>query len=280
MVRIPLLKKLLVALDGSPHSAAALAHALSLAAAAEATVTGIHIVDAAAVDTSFVADLSGSLGFQPFLNLNAELHDALRTLGRTVLADFEQRAAEARVSAHAVLAEGFVVSELLRAARDHDLVFLGAHGTGQKRGKLLGGHADALLRRLDRPAWLAPALAAPISRPLAAFDGSEKSRRALVLAAELARLLSVRLDVLTVSAEPAEISARRALADDLLHEHETPHQFRAAPGHPEEAILAALRDHDLIAIGSHGHGRIVELFLGSTTERILRRATVPVLCVP
>jgi nucleotide-binding universal stress UspA family protein len=36
----------------------------------------------------------------------------------------------------------------------------------------------------------------------------------------------------------------------------------------------------MIAIGSHGHGRIAELVLGSTTERVLRRATVSVLCVP
>jgi nucleotide-binding universal stress UspA family protein len=51
-------------------------------------------------------------------------------------------------------------------------------------------------------------------------------------------------------------------------------------GHPDEAILARAEQNDLIAIGSHGHGRIAELVLGSTTERILRRTTISVLCVP
>jgi len=36
---------------------------------------------------------------------------------------------------------------------------------------------------------------------------------------------------------------------------------------------------DFFAIGTHGHGRIVEPVLGSTTDRVLRRARVLMLCV-
>lgn len=35
-----------------------------------------------------------------------------------------------------------------------------------------------------------------------------------------------------------------------------------------------------LVIGSHGHGRAFELFVGSTTQGVLRGATVPVLVVP
>ncbi|HEU5250482.1 MAG TPA: universal stress protein [Thermoanaerobaculia bacterium] len=34
---------------------------------------------------------------------------------------------------------------------------------------------------------------------------------------------------------------------------------------------------DLVAMGAHGHGRVVELVLGSTTDRVLRSATIPVV---
>jgi len=37
---------------------------------------------------------------------------------------------------------------------------------------------------------------------------------------------------------------------------------------------------DLIVVGSHGHGRVFELLVGSTCEAILRAASCPVLVVP
>ncbi|HZI66395.1 MAG TPA: universal stress protein, partial [Thermoanaerobaculia bacterium] len=48
--------------------------------------------------------------------------------------------------------------------------------------------------------------------------------------------------------------------------------------HPDDAIFEEVgAGGDLVAMGAHGHGRVVELVLGSTTDRVLRAATVPVL---
>ena len=50
------------------------------------------------------------------------------------------------------------------------------------------------------------------------------------------------------------------------------------PGHADDAIFAEIgAGADLVAMGAHGHGRVVELVLGSTTDRVLRAATIPVL---
>jgi nucleotide-binding universal stress UspA family protein len=37
---------------------------------------------------------------------------------------------------------------------------------------------------------------------------------------------------------------------------------------------------DLIVMGSHGHGKLFDLLLGSTCEGVLRRAGIPMLIVP
>lgn len=37
---------------------------------------------------------------------------------------------------------------------------------------------------------------------------------------------------------------------------------------------------DLVVVGSHGAGALSNLFLGSTMQRLLRHATVPVLVIP
>ncbi|MCP3904871.1 MAG: universal stress protein [Planctomycetes bacterium] len=52
-------------------------------------------------------------------------------------------------------------------------------------------------------------------------------------------------------------------------------------GTVEKIIEEADRLHaDLIVAGSHGHGRIYDMLVGSISEGILRKARVPVLIVP
>jgi nucleotide-binding universal stress UspA family protein len=53
-------------------------------------------------------------------------------------------------------------------------------------------------------------------------------------------------------------------------------------GHPAQRILerAAAWPADLIVIGTHGHGGFERLVLGSVTEKLLRKATCPVMTVP
>lgn len=271
-------KKLLVALDGSPFSDCAARLAIFLGAKLGAAVEGVHIVDTAMMDATFIADLSGSVGFQPFLNLTGEMREALRGIAEAVVADFRSKLEASGVAGSARVGEGIVVHELLRASQDADAIFLGTVGVGSKRGKPLGGHSDALLRRLAIPAVVCPAAGDRFSRPLAAFDASERSGRALSAALDLAERVGSSLDVLTVEVDPAEVEKRRKAA--LAAAGRVQVSFEAATGHPDEQILKRLPAHDLVALGSHGHGRIVEMVLGSTTERVLRRSPVPVLCVP
>ncbi|MGA3170643.1 MAG: universal stress protein [Chthoniobacteraceae bacterium] len=53
-------------------------------------------------------------------------------------------------------------------------------------------------------------------------------------------------------------------------------------GTPREEILNLARKHNatLIVIGSHGHGALYQLFVGSVTAAILKEAPCPVLVVP
>ena len=274
------MRRFVVALDGSPGSDAALRTALRLASAVDAAVTGIHVLDTAQLEASFVADLSGSVGFQPFLNLSGELRSALEAVGQASTADFDAKRDGARVAGGSRMVHGLVVPEVARAAADADLVFLGLHGTGAGRGKALGSHADALVRRAPAPAFLSAGGDAPLRRPAAGFDGSERASRALRAAADICAALDLPLDVVSVGASAAEAEARRDSAARTLDGIAVRSTFRAAEGHPDEVLLARAAENDLIAIGSHGHGRIAELVLGSTTERILRRTTVSILCAP
>ena len=48
---------------------------------------------------------------------------------------------------------------------------------------------------------------------------------------------------------------------------------------PEIVILAAQKQVDLIAIGTHGRGGLSRTLLGSVADRVVRLASCPVLTV-
>jgi len=272
-------RRFLVALDGSPGSDAALRRAFQLAAPLGASLSGLHVLDTAQLEASFVADLSGSVGFQPFLNLSGELRNALHAVGEAIVSDFDAKCEAAGVRGSGRVVEGLVVSELARAAAGADLVFLGLHGTGAGRGKALGSHADALARRLTVPAFLSSPDSAPLRRPVAGYDGSERAGRALRSVGGICAALDLPLDVVSAGSRE-ESESRRAAATLALGDLGVRFDFVAADGHAGDVLVARAPGNDLIAIGSHGHGRIVEMVLGSTTETVLRKTTVSVLCVP
>lgn len=268
-----------VGLDGSPHAEAALSHAIRIAGATKGLVRGIHVVDRALLDGVVVADLSGSVGFQPFLNLSGELHDALVSAGGAILAAFESRAKEAGVAFEPVLREGNVSEILAEEAQMSDLAAVGSRGANAAhRRDLVGRHADALARRMPAPLLVAPAEYREFRSPLLAWDGSPKSRKALVLAAELAALLALEVRVVVASVDSEKGHALLAEAEEELRYRRVKVSSVLRADHPDDAIFAEIADGaDLVAMGAHGHGRVVELVLGSTTDRVLRAATVPVL---
>jgi nucleotide-binding universal stress UspA family protein len=57
---------------------------------------------------------------------------------------------------------------------------------------------------------------------------------------------------------------------------------RLMEGSPLHSLLEHVKAHevDLVVLGSHGHGVLASLLLGSVADGMVRRATVPTLIVP
>lgn len=271
--------RIAVGLDGSVHAESALSHALRIARATGGLVRGVHVVDRSMLDGVVVADLSGSVGFQPFLNLSGELRDALVSAGGAILAAFESRAREAGVEFEPVLREGNVSQILEEEAQMSDLAAVGSRGANAAhRRDLVGRHVDALARKMPAPLLVAPAEYHDIRAPLLAWDGSPKSRKALVLAAEVAALFELPVRVVTAMDDEVAGHALLAEAEEELRYRRVTVSSALRKGHPDDVIFSEIgAGADLVAMGAHGHGRIVELVLGSTTDRVLRAAAVPVL---
>lgn len=136
---------------------------------------------------------------------------------------------------------------------------------------------------------------------LAATDLSDPALTAVRQAADLADRLGGDLVlvyvvenrlppmILAASGQPRETilerhgqHARRSLAEFVKH-HLPGREVEQVVliGVPHETIVkyASDREADLIVVGTHGHGIVGHILMGSTTERILHHAPCPVLVV-
>ncbi len=120
---------------------------------------------------------------------------------------------------------------------------------------------------------------------LLGYDGSEDSEKAAALAMTLAHTFGATIIVchafghMPVTSKPSEV---RRLVNPLVERFTKAGigtQVAIPDSVPAQGILEAAEEHhaDLIIMGGRGRGTFANLLLGSTSERVLRFAKVPVL---
>jgi nucleotide-binding universal stress UspA family protein len=275
-----MVKSILVALDGSQHADSALEHGLWLARRLKARLVGLHVLDIVSIEGSFLHDVSGSLGFEPYLDFSSKMREALQERGTVLLDAFRARCEHAGVDCDTMLPMGIVANEICDQARLADLVIVGHRGVNEQFSTgLLGSTTESVARKSPKPVLVTPIGFKEVTRPLLAYDGSQRASAALNMAAQLTASLGLPLTVLHVAKETgAEADRVLGEAQRYLQSYEVPVSVRSLTGPPHQRIVDVLRDgaYDLLFIGAYGHSRIIEMVLGSTTEYVLRNTTVPV----
>jgi nucleotide-binding universal stress UspA family protein len=138
---------------------------------------------------------------------------------------------------------------------------------------------------------------------LVAIDFSESSPLILQRAAGLAALLSAQVWLVHVAApdpdfvgyEAGPQVVREQVSRRFYQEHQrlqaeaqilrdrginTTPLLIQGPTVPTLLHEADKLDADIIVVGSHGHGAVYQLLVGSVSEGLLRKATRPVLVIP
>jgi nucleotide-binding universal stress UspA family protein len=132
-------------------------------------------------------------------------------------------------------------------------------------------------------------------------DGSLHSEAALRWALGQARLTGARIEALCAWQYPVAFGFTHAYVPDqggLLPElsQETLDKTIAAvtdenepqvdlvrvvvQGHAAEMLLQAAQDADLLVLGSHGHGPLAGILLGSVTQHCVHHSRCPVVVIP
>lgn len=288
---------IVVGVDFSACSGAALAQAIRMGAWAQAPVKAVHVIDTMALadlEMAFATMLPGTLG-----DFEHEAKDAWKRLSETVPG--------ARDVAFEVIVSG-PLHGIVQSCRTHDarLLVMGMHGERSHKGAgvlagqcVRGAPADVLLVEEGK--------AGAFKTVVACVDFSETSRRALEQAMRIAAEDGSQVIALHVYRAPwrgfhirppavkDDPTAQARYRDLLLQKLE---EF-CQPGTDPEVTWARpvfqLVEHekhgvgiaefvrasgaDLVVLGTRGRTNLRDVFLGSTAERVVREAPTSILAV-
>ncbi|HSM56356.1 MAG TPA: universal stress protein [Candidatus Sulfomarinibacteraceae bacterium] len=272
------IRRILVALDTSTHSLAALEAAARLAVAMEAELVGLFVED---INLLRLAAL-------PFAREICWPSTAGRQLDeRKMERDLRLRASQAR-RALALTAEkvevqwtfrvvrGAVTDEVLSAAADADLISLGRASRSLTARVRLGSTARAAAVKGERSVLLARE-GADLEQPLVVtYDGSSSAGRALAAAARLAQPNDTNLIVLIMADDPDEAPRLAEEASDWLERRVVHAEYRYLPPDDGSNLIEALyRERcGLLVLGGE-----LQLLKGDMLGRILDELDCPILLV-
>jgi nucleotide-binding universal stress UspA family protein len=303
MLKLGKIEKILVPCDFSPASKKALAYGLSMALEAQAALVLVHILP-----------FSSMLAYAYPLEGDRVTRDKLDEIGGR-LADLVGEEHRKSVDLRVVSKAGNVHDELLGLIDDErpDLVVMGTHGRRRFQRWVLGSVTEFVLRRTTAPLLTVSRLdseheldrSEPVTldRLLYATDLSASDRDATETALAIAADLSSDLMILHVMHNlgwghgsefiPFDVEARTVRARDTAFKRlldSVPEAARSDPririelreGIPYETILevADTEKVDMILLNTRSRSGLDRALLGSTAERVVRGAHVPVLCLP
>lgn len=265
--------EILLPVDGSEWSAAAARYTCFLAQEnSEAlSVTALHVVGVMGPSGATLRDIAGRLGFEPVL-VPGDVESFYMKQGRAHLDLAEATFKQSSVPFQALLEQGNIVERILHHSARADLVIMGARGlTETTYPGFGGGTLERVVKALETSVLVVPKSMEQPQGILLAYDGSEGSGRALRAVRHLLELRPLPVHAVHVTQGPVGadplLEVQQVLADSgvALHCHRI-------PGLAREVLPKAAKDLgcDLIAIGYRGHSIVQDIFLGRTTEWLLR----------
>ncbi|MCC6979070.1 MAG: universal stress protein [Candidatus Melainabacteria bacterium] len=310
--------RILVAIDGSEYSQIASQNAFFVAKSIEADLEAQAVVDPRIVDMFLSPEFAEDLGLKPSIDASATIIKSLKRIAGVVLklwqADCrEHMGKEGKIH----LDVGNTTDDILKRSKGFDLVVVGHRGVGYKNHQPSASHfrigsvAERVAVGANKSVLIAVKEPSDLKCILVAYDGSEASKGALLLAEQMAMktgLLLKAIHVVKEESQKAQASSvieqgacllknysvpvaaasagsrstvskesgngdRSASVSDLMRE-----VFVVTTGPAAKTILdEAESRHALLILGAYGFRDPDDNVLGSTTTQVVRSTRSNVL---
>jgi nucleotide-binding universal stress UspA family protein len=143
-----MIKKILIATDGSDTSKKAVLVGIDMARRAGGSIIAIYVVD--------VSRISHLPGYAMIPGIKEKIIGLMEEEGRQATGFAEDGAQEANVPCHKIISQGNPSQELLRLSRDleADLLILGSRGRSGAQRYILGSVAEKVVQQSTVPVLL------------------------------------------------------------------------------------------------------------------------------
>jgi len=293
-------KKILCATDFSDFSNHTISYGVALAKEFEAKLFVSHVIDLSSVA------IYGEFQLDPVGQQNRIMEDAD--------AQLKELTGDQPILWEPLITVGKPADEISRVVeeKDIDLVITATRGRSGLKRIILGSVTERLMRTLTCPLLVvnspehkfvsAADQVIKLEKILVGCDFSPDSGQAFKHALSLAQEFQAELHLAHVIEPPTQSGLHKEdkpVLEEMQQNYQdlligklkemvpaearnwcTP-QTGLLEGQPYEEIVtyAESKDIDMIVLGVRGHGLVKTLFLGSTTDRVVRRSPCPVLSV-
>jgi len=270
------IKHILVALDTSRHSLAALEAAASLAKSLEAELQGIFVEDIkwfnlGQISLSYeISDLTGTIKRLDDEEIerqvraqSARLQKLMDTIGKRGNLKYTFRSVR-----------GGVEKELLTATESADLITIGRVGWSHKKLSELGRTAKIIIEETDKPVLILQHGWHIGNTTVVIYDGTESGERALIVAEQLAFKQNNKLMVILSTSKSEEEGKLKEAVYGILHKSAVQVQMQMMKADKITTLKRIVKNEKggLLIVPKHH-----ELFGEKNLEELLSRIPCPLL---
>ena len=271
-----MIKRILVALSGTPCTPSAIAHGVQLAKEHNAELTGVTVIDPDRLHDVGPIPIGGAAAAHKLAEHRVHLAEEHI---EEAIAQFETACGDAGVTNRVLRESGDSAERLLADWRYHDLTIIGLRGLFEYG--VLHDHGHLALDVIG--AGLRPLLAVSeehrsINSAMVAYEGSPLSARAMKAYCMLGIWKPMPTTVTCFLGQDEDANELLSDAAEYLESHTYPTTKKRVEEKPRNAILKTMEsvNADLLVMGAAKRTRLGRKLLGDTARFALENSTRPI----
>jgi nucleotide-binding universal stress UspA family protein len=270
-----MLKRILVALSGSPFTTSAIRHTIELGKTHQARVFGVTVTDIERLEDIGPIPVGAAAAAHALAEHRlATAQEALEVS----INEFTSACQSAKLESTLYMEEGDSLEKFMSLSRYSDLTVIGLRGLFEYG--VVRNPRDTVLKAIAR--GLRPILAAaehyrPIKRVMVAYNGSIESAKAMKSFVWVNAWPGVTVRVICIG-DKRDVPGLLADASEYFTEHGYPTDTEHRDGDPHKILLKAAGEWnaDLIVMGATSRSKLGRLIWGDTALDVLEKSTIPV----
>ncbi len=278
------MKNILLCTDGSEYSQVCCQYAVWLAKRTGAKVEALYLTNIRKFEIPLAADISGSLGIQPYGNVIFHLQEIenkkAEVIEETTRKIFSENSIELIKFHHRT---GLLVDCLDSFEPNFDLIMLGKRGENVDFAKEhLGSSMERVVRASQKPCLITSRSFHEIKKILIAYDGGKSSKKAVDYILNSTDFDDFELHLVTVTEQQDGDTATSELKgiEEVLRKGGKNPICNILNGEVEKVLADYIESENInmLLMGAYGHSLIRRLLIGSTTSAMMQSCHLPIMC--